>query len=348
VTGSTPLHLGFVGAGAIVEHHLRVLERLAGVDVAAVCDVDEQRAAKVASDLGARAYGDWKTMLAGERLDAVFVCTPPANHARPVVAALSEGMPVYVEKPLARSLADGLEIVAAWEASRAVCAVGYQWRSLDVLHDLRSHLRGAVPGMMLSRSIGPTERARGDLDRARSGSDASWFVDPQRSGGILFELGSHDIDLQVALAGPAESVQAYAGSGLLALAGKPASELHDAVAVLLRFAGGGIGAVHVAWSNAQEPPIYAIDVLAPDVALHLELDPAFELRGSAYGVDVSATGAVHPRISSVSRFLDAVRSADRGAVPCSPADALDTLRAALACEAAIASGQRVSVDRPRR
>lgn len=337
--------IGFVGAGAVVDHHIGVLERQAGVDVAAVCDLDEHRAWKVASGLGARAYTEWETMLAEERLDAVFVCTPPGSHAEPVAAALSQGVSVYVEKPLARTLADGLEIVAAWEASRAVCAVGYQWRSLDILDDLRSHLRGTAPGMMVSRSIGPTERARGDLDRARSGSEASWFIDPRRSGGILFELGSHDIDLQVALAGPAESVQAFAGSGLLALAGTRASELDDAVAVLLRFVGGGLGAVHVAWSDAQKPPIYTLDVLAPDLALHLELDPTFELRGSAHGVEVSATGTVRPRISSVTRFLDAVRGADRSAVPCSPADALDTLRVALACETAIASGRRVSVRR---
>jgi myo-inositol 2-dehydrogenase / D-chiro-inositol 1-dehydrogenase len=337
------VRIGFVGAGAVVEHHLRVLERQAGVDVAAVCDLDEQRAHAVASRLDARAYTEWETMLAGERLDAVFVCTPPTSHAGPVVAALSQGVSVYVEKPLARGLVDGLEIVRAWEESRAVCAVGYQWRSLDLLDDLRSHLGGAAPGMMVSRSIGPTESARGDLDRARFGSDASWFVDPRRSGGILFELGSHDIDLQLALAGPAESVQAYAGSGLLALAGKPASELQDAVAVLLRFAGGGLGAVHVAWNDAQRPPIYTLDVLAPDLALHLALDPAFDLRGRADGVEVLAKGAGHPRISSVSRFLDAVGSDDRGAVACSPADALGTLRVALACEAAIASGERVSV-----
>ena len=115
-------------------------------------------------------------------------------------------------------------------------------------------------------------------------------------------------------------------------------------AVLLRFAGGGLGAVHVAWSDAQVPPIYTLDLLASNVALHLDLDPGFELRGHARGVEVSAAGTVHPRVSTVTRFLDAVRSANPGAVACSPADALDTLRVALACETAIASGRRVELQ----
>jgi predicted dehydrogenase len=37
-------------------------------------------------------------------LDALFVCTPPANHAEPAVAAIGRGVPVYLEKPLARTL----------------------------------------------------------------------------------------------------------------------------------------------------------------------------------------------------------------------------------------------------
>jgi predicted dehydrogenase len=336
--------VGFVGAGAIVEHHVRVLAMQAEVDVAAVCDLDELRAAEVAVRLGARPYCEWKTMLAEEELDVLFVCTPPPGHAEPAVAALALGVPVYVEKPLARTLADGLAIVDAWNASRVVCAVGYQWRSLDVLDDLRLHLGDARPGMMVSRSMGPTEGARSDLEHVRAGTEASWFVDPSRSGGILFELGSHDIDLQLALAGSAESVQAYAGSGLLALAGKPAAGLHDTVSVLLRFAHGGLGAVHVAWSDAQVPPIYTLDVLAPKVALHLELDPSFKLRGQAYGLDVCATGSVHPRVSTVTRFLDAVRAGDPAAVACSPVQALETLRVALACEVAISTGRRVELQ----
>lgn len=337
------MRIGFVGAGAIAQRHLRVLGRQADVEVAAVCDADERRAREVAAQVGARPHTDWAAMLGAEDLDALFVCTPPTIHAGPVVTALGKGLPVYLEKPLARTAADGLAIVAAWEASAAVCAVGYQWRSLDVLDELRTQLRGAQPGMLVGRSIGPTEGARGDLARLGSGSDGSWFLDPRRSGGILFELGSHDIDLQLALAGPAESVQAFAGTGLLALAGQPPSELHDAVALILRFAYGGVGAVHVAWTHVQEPPIYALDVLAPEVALHLDLDPDFELHGRAHGDEVAAKGGADPRESSVAKFLGAVRCADQAQVPCSPSDALETLEVTLACETAIATGERVSV-----
>jgi predicted dehydrogenase len=332
------LRIGFIGAGAVAEHHLGVLGTLPGVEISAVCDLDERLAAGVAGRTGAQSFGDWKAMLDGVRLDALFVCTPPAHHAAPAIAAVERGLPVYLEKPLARTLADGEAIAAAWRQSGAVCAVGYQWRSLDVLDELRSLLRGAQPGLLVSRSFGPTEGARRDLEHA-----AGWFADPAASGGLLFEMASHDIDLQIALAGPVESVQATAGSGLLALSGRPESALDDAVAVLLRFVNGGIGTAHVAWSGEQRPPLYALDVQSADSALQLVLDPAFELRGRAAGEAVAVTGAVPPRVSSVTRFLDAVGSGDPAAVPCSPPDALATLAALIACERAIASGERVAV-----
>jgi myo-inositol 2-dehydrogenase / D-chiro-inositol 1-dehydrogenase len=249
------VRVGFVGAGAITRRHLGVLAKRGEVEVAAVCDLDTQRAQAAADLTGAKAHAEWQSMLDQERLDALFVCTPPESHAEPAVAAIQRGLPVYVEKPLARTLSDGLAIVSAWQESETVCSVGYQWRSLDLLQDLRSALRGAAPGMLISRSIGPTEDVRGDLTEAKSGSSEAWFVDPRRSGGILFELGSHDIDLQLALAGPVESVQAAAATGLLALAGASSSDLDDAVAAILRFAGGGLGVVQVAGTQAQEPPV---------------------------------------------------------------------------------------------
>ena len=150
-----------------------------------------------------------------------------------------------------------------------MCAVGYQWRSLALLGRVRDELAGVAPGMLISRSVGPTEPGRA----------ASWFGDPAASGGILFELGSHDIDLQQALAGPAESVQALSGRGL----GTGGGALDDAVAVLVRYEGGGLGVISVAWTEQQEPPIYELDVLAPDVALHLALDPERAGRGPAPG-----------------------------------------------------------------
>jgi predicted dehydrogenase len=318
------VRIGLIGAGAIARRHVAVLSALDGVELAAVCDSDPARAESLAA--GAAVYGSWQELVE-HPLDAVFVCTPPAAHAQPAIAALRQGLAVYLEKPLARAGDDGEAIVAAWRESAGVCAVGYQWRSLGLLGRVRDELAGAAAVMLISRSLGPTEPGRA----------AAWFGDPGASGGILFELGSHDIDLQQALAGPAASVQALSGRGL----GAGDGALDDAVAVLVRYAGGGLGVISVAWTEQQQPPVYELDALAPEVALQLALDPGFRLAGRARGSTVDEQEEVDPRTSAVTGFIDAARRRDPAAVACTPVDALGTLRVALAAEQAIASGETV-------
>jgi myo-inositol 2-dehydrogenase / D-chiro-inositol 1-dehydrogenase len=327
--------IGIVGAGAIARRHLTALAHHPEASVAAVCDLNAAVAEETAGLAGgSTAYEDWEAMLATEKLDAVFVCTPPAAHLGPAAAAFERGIPVYLEKPLARSAGDGEAIVAAWRASGVPCAVGYQWRSLDVLDRVRAELAGVAPGLVMSRGLGPAERGR----------TGRWFEDARVSGGVLFELASHYIDLQRAVAGPVAEVQAASAGGLLATAAAGSPDLDDAVAVVMRFAGGGLGIVAVGWTEAQEPPVYSLDVMAAELALQIDLSGPGRVLGRSHGADVDSAGVTDPRRASVAHFLEAVASGGQRAVPCSPEDALGTLRVALAAEQAIATGERVTVD----
>jgi len=328
------VRIGIVGAGAMARSHLSAIAEHAEARVAAVCDLDTAVARETAAMAGgAAAYDDPDAMFARERLDAVFVCTPPGAHLAAATPALERGLPVYLEKPLARTAADGEAIVQAWREAGVVCAVGYQWRSLDVIDRIRAELRGDPPGLVVSRGIGPAQRGR----------TSSWFEDARASGGILFELASHDVDLQRAVAGPVSEVQAASAGGLLATAAEGAPALDDAVAVVMRFAGGGIGIVALGWTDAQQPPVYSLDVMAADVALSLDLAGAGSIRGRSRGSEVDVDGVADPRSASVARFLGAVAGGGQSAVACSPADALGTLHTLLAAEQAVATGERVSV-----
>ena len=177
------------------------------------------------------------------------------------------------------------------------------------------------------RRAGHARQPRLRPDRARSrrssrcdaGPDGSWFVDPRRAGGILFELASHDIDLQCAIAGPVGI-----GRGVVRV-GPPgarrrrrATGLDDAVALTLRFASGALGSVLVAWTEAQEPPVYTLDLLTTEIALQLRCEPLFQLEGQARGVHVREQGTIDPRESTLDRFFEAVRAGDRGACRARP------------------------------
>jgi myo-inositol 2-dehydrogenase/D-chiro-inositol 1-dehydrogenase len=324
------IRMGMIGAGWIAQEHRRVLDSLADTELVAVCDLDEGRARALAGGTGARVYTGWRELLDAEDLGALIVCTPPQSHAQPTVAALSRGLPVYLEKPIARTSQDAAEIVAAAGRSGTVCAIGYQWHALDLLDALPGVLAGQQIGLLAGTSIGPTQ-------------SRPWFVDMRAGGGNLLERGSHHLDLVRTVAGEVAAVQAAAGRVRLARSGGEAGDIDDALTIVLEMASGALATVVVAWTRAGQPGTYGLDIVASEATLRLALDPDFTLTGVSGGQPVSLRSASHPLERSMRRFLHAVSQNDPAAVVCPPPDAAATLAVAIAAERALATSGAVRV-----
>ncbi len=124
-----PIRIAIIGAGAhAAGQHLPALldhERRhpGSVTVAAVCDRDTARAAALAAPWGAAVHDDWRACLDQVRPDAVHVCLPPALTPRVALAAATAGAAVWVEKPLAATLAEAEELVAGLATARAMASM---------------------------------------------------------------------------------------------------------------------------------------------------------------------------------------------------------------------------------
>jgi myo-inositol 2-dehydrogenase/D-chiro-inositol 1-dehydrogenase len=328
--GMDGMRVGIIGAGWIAGAHYRLLETLEEAEVTAVCDVDRERAEALTSGTGARVYTDWRELLDREDLDALLVCTPPMSHREPAVAAFDRGLPVYLEKPIARTLADAAAIAEAAERTGAVCAVGYQWHALDLLDELRKLLDRQQIGLLVGTSIGPTQ-------------SRPWFLDRRAGGGNLLERGSHHFDLVRAIGGDVVSAQAAASRVRLARSAAGAGDIDDAVTVLLTLASGALATVVVAWTRPGQPGSYGMDVVASESTLRLGLDPEFTLSGMAPGGPVALRSVSPPAERSMRRFLAAARDRDPAAVVCAPPDAAATLAVAIAAERALETAQAVTV-----
>jgi len=320
---------GILGAGWIAADHVAALAKRDDTQVVAVCDLDRTRAEELAPE-GAGVYEQWKELLDGERLDAVWVCLPPLVHREPTVTALERGIHVYLEKPIARTTEDAEAIVAAAERSTAVCAIGYQWHATQALDDIRRVLDGQEISLLAGRSIGPT-------------GSRPWFLDRAQGGGNVLERGSHQIDLARAIVGDVARVQAAASDVLLAQADGDRGDIEDAATLVLHHENGAVSTIVLAWTRAGLPGIYGVDVVATEATLQLALDPEFRLRGVSRGEQVEARATQHPFDRSIDRFLQAVREGDPSRVFCTPRDAAGTLAVANACERALASGETVAV-----
>jgi len=320
-----------IGAGWIAREHVASISTLPDAELTAVADLDAARAGELAAGEGARAYADWGEMLAAETLDAVVVCTPPMAHRDPCLAAVERGLAVYLEKPVARTSEDARAIADAVRAAGAVVAVGYQYRAIDFLPDLRAAAADDPPGMLASYSVGAT-------------AGRPWFVTQAEGGGQVLERASHHIDLQCAIAGPVDWVQAAGARIDLAGADRPAgSDIDDVTALSLGFRSGALGTVLCAWTSPELPSSYTLDVVSARSSVHVELDPGFTATGTRGGEEVALGLSMAPIRRGMQRFLEAARTGDPAGVACDVDAAAASLDVALACERALADGGRVAV-----
>jgi myo-inositol 2-dehydrogenase / D-chiro-inositol 1-dehydrogenase len=334
--GGQVLRAGLIGAGWIGQQHAQTLAERDDVALVAVSDLDADRAGAIAAESGAAVFTDWPRMLDSAALDLLWVCVPPAAHAGPAVAALDRGIPLYLEKPIARSLDDAEIITAAAARTGTVCAIGYQWHALGILEDARQVLAGRPVGCLAAQSVGWTQ-------------SRPWFLNRAQGGGNLLERGSHHIDLARALAGEVAAVQA-AGSSVRqaphpADAAGGVDDIDDAVTLVLHFTDGGVGTILVAWTSDRVPGSYWVQAWARDAMARLDLDPEFRLSGARDGEPVTARSPESPFWRSVDRFISAARAGDPALVFCAPADASRTLAVACAAEEALLSGQMVAVQK---
>jgi predicted dehydrogenase len=199
------LGLGVVGCGSVFwTPYMSLIERLQGqgrVHVAAVYDADpeKRRAAAERLDL-APDLGRDLAVCRHPEVDVVLVLTSMAEHGRLARAALEAGKHVLVEKPMATTLAEAEEVLAAAEAAPGllVCAP----------HILLSPTYRAMHARVAAGEIGGLLTARGRYGWA--GPDwGRWYYEP--GGGALFDLGIYNVTSLCGFFGPARRVTAMTG-----------------------------------------------------------------------------------------------------------------------------------------
>ena len=192
-----PLRVGIIGSGAIVQvAHLPVLRKLKAVDVRAICDTDLPKARAVADRFAVKdAFDDIEELLRYEELDALVICTPNHLHESHILAAISAGLHVLVEKPLALTAASAQKIVRAAEKRDRVLMVGMN-------HRYRPDVQ-IVRGFVQSGELGVIDSVRGSWHVFRpSRAQLGWRQRRELSGGgVMLDLGLTVLDLALWLAG---------------------------------------------------------------------------------------------------------------------------------------------------
>jgi predicted dehydrogenase len=146
------------------------------------------------------AFRSVEDMLAGAEVDVVSVASPPFDHHRSVLAALRAGKHVLCEKPMALTVAQAEEMLAASERAGTAAALAFEFRYVPAVIAIKELIDNGHVGAL--REIEVARLSRELLERS-TGRGPSWWFSREQGGGIANAVMPHFFDLATHLAGRA-------------------------------------------------------------------------------------------------------------------------------------------------
>ncbi|HEX9895567.1 MAG TPA: Gfo/Idh/MocA family oxidoreductase [Gemmatimonadales bacterium] len=278
------LRLGVIGAGAVLQvAHLPVLKKLRTVQVSALCDSDVPKARALASRYGVPSvYDDIEDLLGHEQLDVLLICTPNHLHEPHILAALSAGLHVLVEKPVALSSQSVQRIIRASDRAGRVVMVGMNHRYRPDTQAIRSFVQGGELGELDSIRAGwhvarPTRAPLGWRQRRE-----------ESGGGAMLDLGLTMLDLCFWMAGNPVPTRVSAS---LAYAGRSDRAVEQSGSALVHCEGGLSIFVDVTWRYIGEGEYFGAGVRGAKGSASLNpLRVWKEMHGTVHDVSPSGSG----------------------------------------------------------
>jgi predicted dehydrogenase len=181
-----------------------------------------------------RWHTDADAIIEAPDIDAVYIATQTDSHHEYTLRCAAAGKPVYVEKPMALSATQCIEMIGACKASGVPLWVGYYRRALPRFLAVRDLVAGGEIGDV--RLVNIRHLQRMPAPDALQSPAIAWRADAARGGGIFFEAVGHTFDILDYMLGPIVEVRAFAGNH------GGAYPTEDAVVAAFRFESGVYGA----------------------------------------------------------------------------------------------------------
>src|SRR4249919_1203651 len=170
-----PLRVGVVGVGVMGSNHARVFAGLPGTELVGVADPDRKQAEFVARTLGCAAVADVGALIDRD-VDAITIAAPTHLHRDIALACIERGIHVLVEKPIASSVEEGREIIAAARRAGVTLMAGHVERFNPAVQAIKNAIRGEDILSIAITRVGP-------------------FPPRMSNVGVVIDLAVHDIDL---------------------------------------------------------------------------------------------------------------------------------------------------------
>jgi predicted dehydrogenase len=233
------VRVGVLGTGIIIrDFHMVTLQNHPRATVVAAGNLHSESLQRLAATYNIpKTYTDWAEMAADPEIDAVVIGLPNYLHAPVTVQMLEAGKHVLCEKPMALSVAEGEQMVAASRRSGRKLMIAHMWRFDREILWLRD--------LITSGTLGKVFKLKSHAIWLYEGPPpGSWFITKNfAGGGALADMGIHSIDTLCYLLGKVRPTKVFANVGTHFRD----IELDDTATVLVEFEGGIAALIEAGW-----------------------------------------------------------------------------------------------------
>jgi len=319
LTQNNKLKLALIGAGAWSGAVGDVIMKSKKVQLVTCFDVNPQKRHALSQKFGCRQESSYEDVLKREDIEAVHLISPNAVHAEQAILAARHGKHVFVEKPIANTIADGKKMIAACQKAEVVLTVGHHLRRLTGFRKLKTLIAGGAIGEPVQVEANFSQ----NLGFGLTPESFRWRGDDSGCpAGALMTMGIHHADLLNYLLGPIESVFAYFNKLYIE------APVEDVTTTIFQFKSGILGYLGSNYASAKACWVYVYGTeanLLCTVTLQqlpfeeyllrwqmIDQDTRLQIfKKDRTGCEDIALNAGNPILEEIDEFADCIRTGKR-------------------------------------
>jgi predicted dehydrogenase len=261
---SPPLRVAALGMGWWSDVLADAAKRSGAIEIVACFTRSPDKRHAFAAKYGCKASASYEDILADASIEAIFNTTPNSVHLETTRMAAAAGKHVFLDKPIANTVAEGAEISRICDEAGVVLALGYQRRRESHFRWIRQQIDGGLFGKLVNAEANISRDRLGKIDLT------SWrYQAGGMPGGVMLQIGIHYIDVLEYLIGPVHAVRGQ--SAQLVLPG----DNPDVASLILQHENGALSTVNASYASASE--YYLMNVYGKDATAYYDLHNGLRL-----------------------------------------------------------------------
>ena len=269
------------------------IQRSGKLTIAACYTRSEEKRQKFAAKYGCRAARSYDEILGDRTIEAIINTTPNSVHRETTIAAARAGKHVFLDKPIANTIADARALTEACRRAKVVLALGYQRRRESHFRWVKQHLA----------EFGRLVNAEANISRDRLGKidPSSWrYSADGMPGGVMLQIGIHYTDVLEYLLGPVKTVRGEFVR--LVLPG----DNPDVASLILEHENGALSTLNASYASASE--YYLLNVYGKERTAYYDMHHGLRIlrRGDTKAEPVPSA-ANDTIVEELEEFVRAVR-----------------------------------------